>query len=361
MFIKFIIKEKFMISVIGAGPIGSYAAYLLAKKGRDVNVYEEHRQIGNPVQCAGILPSTISKFIGMDNDFVLNTPDRIKIHSSNDSVEIELKKENYVIDREMFDNYLAEKSMDVGVKYFLGWKFEDFYNKELLFNNGKARTDIVIGADGPCSMVAHKSGLYYGRNFDIGMQTSVNMSNEEDLVQTYVGDGYFGWVIPEDNKRARVGIVAKNNCKQYFDLFLKKLNISAGETFSGLIPIYNPNVKISNGSYYLVGDAAMQVKATTCGGIVHGFFGAQELSKAILNRENYDELCREGFGKDLKYALAIRNKLNKMSDMDYDYLIKLVKQTRIKNVLSRHERDYTFKILFNVLIREPRFLKFLFV
>ena len=38
------------------------------------------------------------------------------------------------------------KSMDVGVKYFLGWKFKDINNKELVFDNGRERTDILIGA-----------------------------------------------------------------------------------------------------------------------------------------------------------------------------------------------------------------------
>lgn len=350
-----------MISIIGAGPVGSFTAYLLAKSGRDVKVFEEHREIGRPMQCAGILPSTITKFLNMDKDFVLNTPDRIKIYSPNNSVEVELREENYVVDRELFDNYLAEKSMDLGVKYFLGWKFKDFTNKEMIFDNGRVRTDILIGADGPTSMVAHKAGLYYGRKFVVGMQTVVDLESEEDLIKNYVGKGYFGWVIPESNKRCRVGVIAGDNCKEYFNSFLKKLGVRCGDLVSGLIPVYNPNIKISGSSVYLVGDAATQVKPTTYGGIVHGFFGANELKKAIIEKKNYESLCSKSFGRDLKSSLLIRGKLNKMSDADYDYLVKLVNQTRIKNVLSKYERDYAFKILFNILIREPRFLKFLFI
>ena len=350
-----------MISVIGAGPVGSYAAYLLAKQGRDVRVYEEHRDIGKPVQCAGIFPSTITKFVDMNNDFVLNKVDRFKIHSPNNSVEVELRDENYVVDREVFDNYLAEKAIDLGVKYFLGWKFKEVYGKELIFDNGKERTDILIGADGPTSLVAHKAGLYYGRRFAVGMQTVVNLENEEDLVENFVGRGYFGWIIPEDDKTCRVGVFSQGKCKDYFNYFLKKLNVRCGDVISGLVPIYNPSVRISSDNMYLVGDAATHVKATTYGGVIHGFFGAQELCNAILEKKDYNELCKKRFGKDLRTALLIRNKLNKMGDQDYDYLIKLVNQTRIKNVLSKYERDYAFKILFKILVREPRFLKFLFI
>ncbi len=361
IFIKFIMVEKNMISIIGAGPVGSYTAYLLAKAGRDVKVFEEHRSIGSPIQCAGILPSTVTKFVSMNNDFILNKIDRFKIYSPNDSVEIELKEENYVVDREMFDNYLAEKSMNVGVKYFLGRKLKEVFDKELVFDCGRDRTDILIGADGPTSIVAHKTGLYYGRRFAVGMQTVVDYESEEDLVKNYVGQGYFGWVIPEDDKRCRIGIIAESNCKQHFNSFLRKLGVNCGSLSSGLVPIHNPNFQICKDHVYLVGDAATQVKATTYGGIVHGFFGAQALAKSILEKKDYSSLCKKNFGRDLKVSLMMRNKLNKFVDKDYDYLVKLVKQDRIKRILSKHERDYAFKIALGMVLKEPRFLKFLFI
>lgn len=351
-----------MISIIGAGPVGSFAAYLLAKAGRDVRVYEEHREIGNPVQCAGIFSSAIKKFVNMDNDFVINTIDRFRIHSpDNNFVEVELRDENYVVDRALFDSFLAEKSMDLGVKYFLGWKFKDFKNKELMFDNGRARTDILIGADGPTSMVAHKTGLYYGRKFVVGMQTTVNMMCEEDLVQNFVGNGYFGWIIPESDRRARIGVIAENNCKQHFNNFLRKLNVKCDNFISGLVPIYNPHVNIHKDNVYLVGDAATHVKPTTYGGIVHGFYGAKELTNSILEKKDYGLLCKKSFGKDLKIALMMRSKLNRLKDKDYNYLVKLAKQPRIKNILSKHDRDYAFKIALGMVLREPRFLKFLFI
>lgn len=37
-----------MTSIIGAGPIGSYLAYLLAKNNQEVRIFEEHKEIGKP-------------------------------------------------------------------------------------------------------------------------------------------------------------------------------------------------------------------------------------------------------------------------------------------------------------------------
>ena len=61
-----------MITIVGAGPAGSYLAYLLAKKGQAVTIIEEHEKIGSPVQCTGIVTGSIEKFVKLPNDVVAN-------------------------------------------------------------------------------------------------------------------------------------------------------------------------------------------------------------------------------------------------------------------------------------------------
>ena len=61
-----------MISIIGAGPAGSHLAYLLAKKGRKVNVYEEHKSIGDPVQCTGLVRDSIKQLVDIIKDVIVN-------------------------------------------------------------------------------------------------------------------------------------------------------------------------------------------------------------------------------------------------------------------------------------------------
>ena len=43
------------ITVVGAGPVGLQAALQLKANGFDVSIIEEHREIGKPVQCAGLI------------------------------------------------------------------------------------------------------------------------------------------------------------------------------------------------------------------------------------------------------------------------------------------------------------------
>ena len=43
------------VAIVGGGPGGLHAATLLARRGFDVVVFEEHASSGNPVHCTGVL------------------------------------------------------------------------------------------------------------------------------------------------------------------------------------------------------------------------------------------------------------------------------------------------------------------
>ena len=88
--------------------MGLYLACKLAEKKQDVNVYEEHKVIGEPVQCTGIVSSEFSKVIELDKDFVVNKLKKVKVFSKNRRVEFDV--DDVVIDRAKFDKWLLKKS-----------------------------------------------------------------------------------------------------------------------------------------------------------------------------------------------------------------------------------------------------------
>ena len=47
-----------MITVIGAGPIGLRTAISLKEEGWDVTVIEDHKEIGVPENCSGLISVT---------------------------------------------------------------------------------------------------------------------------------------------------------------------------------------------------------------------------------------------------------------------------------------------------------------
>jgi len=269
-----------MISVIGAGPAGSYVAYLLAREGKEVSIFEEHAAIGRPVQCTGILTSSIFDVIKVPKNVILNKIKRFKFIGNNNDAEINVKNENIVIDRGKFDEELCNMAVDSGAKLHLKTRYEGFNGKEILTNNGCFKTDKLLGADGPFSRVAFTNGLLTNRKYVYGMQATVSGNFEKDTVDIYPGLGEFGWVVPENESFARVGVAAEKAPKEEFDFLLKKYGKPVCYSH-GPIPIYSPKHITEKNNVYLLGDAATHVKATTYGGIIYGIMGAQEFAKSI--------------------------------------------------------------------------------
>jgi flavin-dependent dehydrogenase len=67
-----------MISIIGAGPVGCYTGYLLAKAGKKVQIFEEHKEIGIPIQCTGIVTKDIFNFINYNKKIFINKLEKVK-------------------------------------------------------------------------------------------------------------------------------------------------------------------------------------------------------------------------------------------------------------------------------------------
>ena len=87
------------ITIIGAGPIGCYAGYLLAKSGHQVEIYEKG-EIGRPIQCTGLLTADFDQFEIDKSSFLVNTFDQIEINSPQN--QLVLKQKEYLICRDKY-------------------------------------------------------------------------------------------------------------------------------------------------------------------------------------------------------------------------------------------------------------------
>lgn len=359
-----------MISIIGAGPAGSYLAYLLAKKGKEVALIEEHEKIGSPVQCTGIVTSSIEKFVKLPNDVIANRCSKVIVISKNS--RITANTDEVVMWRNKFDEFLANMAIDAGAKILTNHQFIGFNGKHSIKvknrDNDETKeiiADYVVGADGPSSQVAKAAGLEPIKKFYIGMQAKVKLKTDIEAFETYFSNSdfpqFFGWVVPESEDTVRLGLGSSSNAKEHFYRFLEKRTDSKEILCweSGIFPLYDPNKTIQKDNVYLVGDAAAQVKATTGGGIIPSLKAAEILCGCIVNKKDYNkEFKRKKSGKELLLQLKIRNILNKFSDNDYDYLLGLMSQDRIKKTLKKYDRDQPMPLVLSLLLKEPRFLKF---
>jgi len=346
-----------MISIIGGGPSGNYAAYLLAKNGFKVNVYEEHKTIGRPVQCTGLITASIDDVVKIDDGCIINKIGNVRLVAPDGKeLFLKLKKKNYVVDRVRFDKFFCEMASAEGAKYVFGKKLLDFRENgeiEMLFENGRAKTEVLIGADGVNSAVNRDK-----MRFVIGKQGRFKGTFEDDTFTVHLGIGSFSWIVPENKKTARIGVIGRDVNNAYNEL-MKKGKFKFIESQSGTVPVYDPRLKTQIRNVYLLGDAAGMVKATTYGGILYGLMAAQELNKALKNDDDYDRLWRARFGKELHLSLLIRRVLDRMKSDNYNELIETFSKEQLKKLISEHDRDFPSKFLFKLILKEPRLLKYM--
>lgn len=355
------------ITIIGAGPIGCYAGYLLAQSGHTVNIYENHAKIGLPIQCTGLLTSDFDQFNLEKKSFLINTLTNIEVHTPNNKITFENQKE-YLVNRKKFDQYLAHLAQQAGATIHLNHSFHSKEGNNLIIKNTKTNTlkiitpEIIIAADGPLSPTTKAFNLYHkNRKNYYGIQAIVKGNFNSNTYQTFFKQetcpDLFAWIVPESKTKARVGLASKQNSKELFDKFIKEHNFQPLEIQAGLIPLYEPKQIIHKDNLYILGDASSFVKATTLGGLIPGLKQAEILVDSINHKKNYQKQLHP-LKKTLNLHLKIHHLLTKFSNKDWDYLAQLLNQPKIKKIISHHTRENPLPILTKSLIKEPRFLKF---
>lgn len=354
------------IAIIGAGPIGSYAGYLLATAGHTVSIYENHSQVGLPIQCTGILTSDFDEFgLPMDS-FLVNTIDAIEVNTPGQHLVV--KQKDYIVCRRRFDNFFADLARNAGATIFLSHCFirkegQNLIIKDSVQGREKSITpEIVIAADGPLSPTAKAYGFYHPeRKNYYGVQAIVEGNFELHTIKTYFGrevcPGLFAWIAPESATTARVGVATLKNSHHYFEKFMREHHFTAREIQAGAIPLYHPAQVLHQDNCYLVGDASGYVKATTLGGLVPALKQAQILAECIINGRTYEKAIAP-VRRTMRLHLTMHSLFDKFSDKDWDKLVSYVNQPKIQKVFRQYTRDNPFPLVLQSLLKEPRFLYF---
>ena len=194
------------IIVVGGGPCGSFTAFNLAKRGAEVTVLEEHSEVGVPSHCPGHLSIKSLKRLGLyplPREIVENTFQGAIFHSPRGkSFSVRFSQSvTCVVNRVLFDRYIAEMAEDAGVQYHLNSQvdsliIEDGFVKGIsIKQDGKTReksfAKIVIDAEGISSRILRLAGLSaLNRHMLVnGVQAEVEnvKDTEPDMVEVFLG------------------------------------------------------------------------------------------------------------------------------------------------------------------------------
>jgi len=311
------------ILIVGAGPAGCYLGQLLKKKHYCVEIIEEHSEIGKPIACAGIVGVNIfnEAKIPLPKSSILNVLNGAVIYYNEESFVLKRKTAAYVVDRSLFDSGLS-----LGLNVHLGTKLLDFKKQTskdgylIETSCGQYSADIIVGSDGPNSVVREIAGLGISKkDFCWGAQYRIKITDpsfKPDMVEVHFYKPFssFSWIVPEGADIFRVGSISDKPMENIRDILQRrKIKGDIIDKVGGIIPIGFCNSSADNVA--LLGDAACQVKPLSGGGIYFGIKAAEILAQAIFDGKlaDYDKNWKKLFGNEIKIGLKAKEIIGNLS------------------------------------------------
>jgi len=359
--------------VIGGSAAGLFTASLLAKRGVPVRVFERFETL-EPAERTLIVTGRMRSILGKAAESsVVNEIRRFELFTDGRAATVALENPDLIIERRKLIQGLAAQAEKAGARVELGHRFHSLESNgnglsvqvERCADGGTEEldTDTIVGSDGAASRVARAAGWKPLETVPL-VQAIVPLPRDmaRDTVRVWFvpqDTPYFYWLIPESPTRGALGVIGESGpeTRRRLEQFLEKRGLDAIDLQGARIPVYRRWIpvcrKMGNGSVYLVGDAAAQVKVSTVGGIVTGFRGALGVAEAILNGGESREL--RALRRELDFHLLLRRSLHHFQQADYSYLVDLLNDSA-KHSLGESTRDEAWKLLWRVCLKQPRLI-----
>lgn len=365
--------------IIGGGPAGLKLASI-AGRHITTTVLEEHYEIGKPNKCTGLFSKPIFEIASSKSVTNRVRGAIIKL----DDLEFSITKKEYiayVVERSDFDKSLAYDAITNNAKLELGANVKEIIKKNKKTtvkyrkdgNIKELEGEIIVGADGYNSTVRRYMNQSIPK-FLSGIQLRVSSASIDDdyvkiLTGSNIAPGFFGWIVPEGEHRAKVGLATNKGHAVPFlkkilkDETLKNARILAIE--GGVIPVGTVKNMVLN-NIMLIGDSAGFVKATSGGGVYMGLKSSINAATAILNYfkdrsyslTNFEKL-NANLIRELKLDLKIHNVYASFSDTELRAIFNILSKKENIEIIEKYgDIDYPSKVAFALLKRNLSLLKY---
>jgi digeranylgeranylglycerophospholipid reductase len=217
--------NEYDLVVVGAGPAGSAAGKILAERGLDVIILEEHDVVGEPIHCSGIIsattrPSVIQEILASMPKYVLVTEYRaVRVFSPSGKMVQEASVVGMgacLVERDVFDRELARQATIAGAELRLNTRVTGLLKRDGMVIGVTTNSadmpnvygKIVIAADGIRAVLrgipkwtglAGDKKVLAGVSFDLAGMTDI----EPDVHELHMGAfNKMGWcgLAPRDDK-----------------------------------------------------------------------------------------------------------------------------------------------------------------
>jgi digeranylgeranylglycerophospholipid reductase len=394
------VENSYDVVVVGAGPAGSTAARVTAAAGFKTIILDRRKEIGVPIHCGEFLPTPremhdllrdsprASRLVNIPHSLITNQTNRLMLASPL-SNEFYFKLDAHVIDRTSFDQYVARQAEDSGAEIALKSTVVNRTKSNILSirqedRNLEMTARVVIGADGPSSLISRSIGNHY-HNAGRDLCPSLNyvlteIECDSKTTEMYFGNqvapGGYSWIIPKGNDVANVGFGMRRPfgapevpLKEYLRRFIEKHPLVSPRTkkssiasrVGAIIPVGGPVDRTYSENAVLVGDAAGHVMASNGGGIPTALVGGEIAGESVVNHladgislSSYEERWRKEIGKELYTALRILRIADQVmpSDRITDQCMRLAGPRYLKHLIRCRlpvPVDFASKTLVKVL------------
>jgi digeranylgeranylglycerophospholipid reductase len=379
-------NEYYDVVVIGAGPAGGSAAYAAACAGVRTILIEKHPEIGQPVCCAeGITAFGLERVFRPEPEWISAVIEGATlVGPDNRPFTIHHPNAGYILNRELFDKWVANKAADAGAEIATSAPVVKIEMKDGIkavfagIGDSLVRIEgkVFIAADGVESRIAHMAGIDTSVSLDkidSACQYFVeNIDIDDKMISIFIGNriapGGYAWVFPKSDRHANIGVAicparaAGHAAIEYLDSFISRrfpdarvLRITVGG-----IPRFDRKMPLTMNNLMIVGDAGRVLDSLSGAGISNALLSGQiagEVAAGFIRGKTKLQEYPRRFGRlkarELRAYSLFKSILVGASDLEFgrifDAVTKLFPEKKVRDVNIPD-------IIFKLVLRNPNLL-----
>jgi geranylgeranyl reductase family protein len=332
------------VVVVGAGPAGAFLAYLLASRGASVALLEKE-QLPRYKVCGGGVTKKARQLLDFDISSTFERTPHVGVVTLRQQKTLKVALTEpiaWTVMRDRFDSALVDMAVKRGVKLFEGRQVQSVEGRSVRVNGEVFHGEVIAGADGVLSRVAHTAGLRTGRQVAAAVECEVEVPAA--ILERYADSAVFdfgsspygyGWIFPK-REHLSIGvctILSKSSALVAHMDRLLQAYCADGHLLrrrGHLLPLFIGPEPLVRDRVVLLGDAAGIVDPFTGEGVYYALKSASLAADSIgaflggkvANLDGYNVAVWDTIGPEFMLAKRVSKVLYSHMELLYDLCLR---------------------------------------